>query len=195
MTDRYLVRRALVVDAPAIARVHVQAWRESYRGIVSPRTLDGLSVERRAIGHARRIAEPVDETPTYVAVEPGAGVVGFAVCGPGRAGPEGYEGEFHAIYLLDRAKGQGLGRRLMTRMAAWLVGHDFRSAFVLVLKDNHPARRFYERLGGELCYESPFSLDGEMLVEVGYGWRDLSRFLDAGPPPAASSLDLPPRDG
>lgn len=192
--DPYLIRRAFVVDAPSIAQVHVQAWRESYRGIVSARTLAGLSVPRWTASHAARIAQPVDEMPTYVAVDPGQGVVGFGICGAGRSGPEGYPGEFQAIYLLDAVKGKGLGRRLMARMARWLVGNGFNAAYVLVLKDNHPARAFYERLGGQLCYEAPFTLGGEPLVEVGYAWDDLASFPDPDPP-AARILPLPRRDG
>lgn len=46
---------------------------------------------------------------------------------------------------------------------------------VWVLKNN-PARGFYERLGGKYLYEKPIQIGAEELMEVAYGWRDLSRF-------------------
>lgn len=195
MTGRYLVRRALVVDAPTIARVHVDAWRESYSGIVSPRTLERLSVERRAMMHAQRIARADDDSATFVAVDPGRGAVGFGVCGTARSGPPGFPAEFHALYLVEAAKGQGLGRRLMRRMARWMTNRGHGSAFVLVLKENARARGFYEHLGGRLCHEAPFTIEGETLVEVGYAWDDLTPLLDGGPPPARYLLPVPRGDG
>ena len=50
---------------------------------------------------------------------------------------------------------------------------------VWVIAGNQPARRFYEQLGATLLAEQPFSWDGMDLVEVGYGWRDLSALATA----------------
>ena len=41
------IRVAGVADAAAIAAVHVEAWRETYVGIVPVQVLAGLSVDRR----------------------------------------------------------------------------------------------------------------------------------------------------
>ncbi|HET8726794.1 MAG TPA: GNAT family N-acetyltransferase [Alphaproteobacteria bacterium] len=194
MNERYLIRRALVVDAPEIARVHVQAWRESYRDILSARTLARLSVEQRRIVYSRHLADMGDSGAHFVVVEPGEGVVGFCSCGPRRSGRAEFAGEFYTVYLVDAAKRQGLGRRMMARMARWMVGQGFGSALVLVLKENHPARQFYEHLGGRLCFEAPFTLVDEPQIEVGYGWDDLSPFLDPEPP-SAHVLPLPRGDG
>jgi hypothetical protein len=49
------------------------------------------------------------------------------------------------------------------------------SLLVWVLATN-PARKFYERLGGQLVYETPTTIAGASLIEVGYGWMD-SRIL------------------
>ncbi|WP_262298683.1 hypothetical protein [Microvirga sesbaniae] len=40
-----LIRDAVEGDVDGIARVHVQAWRESYRDFLSPEALAGLSVD------------------------------------------------------------------------------------------------------------------------------------------------------
>jgi hypothetical protein len=51
------------------------------------------------------------------------------------------------------------------------------SLLIRVLKENVPARRFYEALGGQLVLEEQFEDRGAVLVRVGYGWRDASELL------------------
>ena len=45
---------------------------------------------------------------------------------------------------------------------------------VWVLEDNHGARRFYESLGGELVGRKTVVIGGADLVEVSYGWKDIT---------------------
>ena len=48
---------------------------------------------------------------------------------------------------------------------------------IRVLKENVPARRFYEALGGQLVLEEQFEDRGAVLVRVGYGWKEVSELL------------------
>src|SRR5580700_11026321 len=41
------LRKAELIDAPKIARVHVASWLETYKGILPDEMLAALSVERR----------------------------------------------------------------------------------------------------------------------------------------------------
>lgn len=50
------VRFATIDDAPAIASVHVEAWRHAYAGVLPQATLDGLSVDARARMWSQAIA-------------------------------------------------------------------------------------------------------------------------------------------
>lgn len=179
-----LIRPALVADAEAIAVVQVQSWQESYPGIVPAAVLGRLSVARRAAGIAARLADPTEPTATFVAAEAGGGVVGFGVCGPVRVGPAGYRGEIHALYLLDRVKRRGIGRRIMGRLAAWLATRELSPALVWVLAGNGAARAFYERLGGVPVGERLLEMDGASLPEACYGWPSLTPLLVGGPPAA-----------
>jgi hypothetical protein len=101
-----LVREA---DVEGITRVHVQAWRESYKDFLSPEALAGLSVEERMRMWQGAFAKPDQRARTLVA-ETGAGeIVGFASGGPIRSEMAellGTEAEIFAIYLLDRVKRQ-----------------------------------------------------------------------------------------
>ena len=166
-----LVRDAVEGDVEGIARVHVQGWRESYKDFLSPEALAGLSVEERMRMWQRAFAQPNPKARLLVAETDNGEIVGFARGAPIRgenADGLGTEAEIFAIYLLDRVKRQGIGRRLMRGVLDHLSQHGLRSVGLWVLKDNHTARRFYESLGGRPGAEQSFDLRGQMVVEVAY---------------------------
>ena len=158
-------------DIEGIAKVHVQGWRESYRDFLSPDALAGMSVEERMMMWQRAL-DRADPQAKLLVAETGEGeIVGFARGGPIRGkGPEllGTEAEIFVIYLLDRVKRQGVGRRLMSGVFDHLRSQGFRSVGLWVLKENLPARRLYEALGGMPGPEQSFDLRGQMVTEKAY---------------------------
>jgi ribosomal protein S18 acetylase RimI-like enzyme len=187
--DEIAIRRAQVGDAAAIATVHVAAWRETYAGLVPERMLSALSVEERT-GRWHRILtlpDPSMESAVFVAGSD-QGVVGFGSCGRQRVATlvaDGFTGEFSALYVLAAHQRRGIGRRLMVLMAQDLMARDLCGAALWVLRDNHPARAFYEALGAKVVGQRVETVGehvrGERRVraddelhEVAYGWPDLS---------------------
>ncbi|MFL5022398.1 MAG: GNAT family N-acetyltransferase [Microvirga sp.] len=166
-----LIREAVENDVEGIARVHVQGWRESYKDFLSPEALGGLSVEERMRMWQGAFTQPNPQARLLVA-ETGEGeIVGFACGGPiRREGVDvlGTDAEIFAIYLLDKVKRRGVGRRLMRGVLDHLAAQGFRSVGLWVLKENLLARRFYEALGGTPGAEQSFDLRGQMVVEVAY---------------------------
>jgi ribosomal protein S18 acetylase RimI-like enzyme len=165
------IRDAVEADVEGIATVHVQGWRESYKGFLTPEALAGLSVEERVQLWQRALAEREPRAKLLVAETDDGEIVGFIRGGPIRdkeAHRLGTEAEIFAIYLLDKVKRQGIGRGLMAGVFKHLAAHGFRSVGLWVLKDNLPARRFYEILGGTAGPEQSFDLRGQMVTEVAY---------------------------
>src|SRR5699024_7026136 len=104
------VRRATVRDAPGIAHVHVQAWREAYARQLPAEVLDALQEEPRA---KRWAAITEDElTDVYVA-EVGRRIVGWASAGDGREEEAPVSRELHGIYVLRDVYGTGAGQQLL----------------------------------------------------------------------------------
>ena len=175
MTGR--IRRARLDDAAAVAHVHVAGWRETYPGIVPARTLASMDVSSRTRYWAQVLDNKRNRTDIFVAEIPIDGedrVVGFGVNGPEQVGLRDYSGEFHALYVLKVGQGQGLGTRLMTTMAAALTLRGMTSCTVWALRDNWKARRFYEKMGGKLVSDRPLMFDGTQVMEVAYGWADVT---------------------
>jgi len=97
-------------------------------------------------------------TSKVVVAEDGADVVGFASGGRERAGEPGYEGELYAIYVLDTAQRRGFGRELVRASVDRLRELGLRDMIIWVLRDNRPARDFYERLGGIYVRSQPITI-------------------------------------
>jgi ribosomal protein S18 acetylase RimI-like enzyme len=165
------IRDGVGDDVEGIARAHVQGWRESYKDFLSPEALAGLSVEERVQLWQRALAEPEPRARLLVAEADDGEIVGFIRGGPIRGKGVnllGAEAEIYAVYLLDKVKRQGIGRRLMAGVFDHLAAHGLCSVGLWVLKDNLPARRFYETLGGTAGPEQSFDLRGQMVTEVAY---------------------------
>ena len=79
--------------------------------------------------------------------------------------------------MLPEYHRQGIGRQLTISVVKRLVDQDMDSLLIRVLRENAPARRFYEALGGQLVLEEQFEERGAVLVRVGYGRREVSVLL------------------
>jgi GNAT superfamily N-acetyltransferase len=184
--DGVTIRQAEPADAPALARLHVAAWRWAYAGLVPGGYLAALDPAPRETIWMRRLASDEGRGHVAVAVD-GDALVGFAAwgryhlddLGPADAGaappsgaalPSDAVGEVRALYLAQAYQGRGVGRALM----AWAVGHlaaeGYTEAKLWVLETNALARRFYERQGwapdgGHMVED----YDGLALPEVRYG--------------------------
>jgi L-amino acid N-acyltransferase YncA len=166
-----MIRPARYADAPAIARVHVESWRETYAGLIPQHYLDTLDVATRSERWVRRIA---DKRSTHVFVAECEGrVVGFASGGPPQQPELGFDGELFTLYLLRSHQGRGLGRSLFESVAATLRGEGRREMYCWVLRGND-TEAFYRHLGGERRQSKTVEL-GAPLVEDLFLWR-LSRF-------------------
>ena len=168
------IREAVSIDAGAIARVHVDTWRTTYAGILSAEFLAGLSYADREQMWKQALTADRPATCMLVAETDRGEIIGFAFGAPEREGNPQFRGELFAIYVLADQQRKGIGRRLFIAMVQHFRSGGIESMLLWALKDNHPARKFYEMLGGEYVEEKTITIGGTDLVEVAYGWRDLT---------------------
>ena len=167
-----IIREAALQDIPGIARVHVDSWQTTYRGIVPDVYLARLTYEQRTQRWHQVFSRAVEDKHfTYVAVHPSGEIVGFANGGMERSGDRIYTGELRALYLLQTHQRQGLGRQLMQIVAQRLHQLEVTSMLAWVFVDN-PACQFYAALGGKPVRQQVLDVSGTSLVEVAYGWQD-----------------------
>ncbi|MCA9907676.1 MAG: GNAT family N-acetyltransferase, partial [Anaerolineae bacterium] len=164
-------------DVAAIARVSVDTWRTTYRGIMPDAVLDTLSYEHNEANWHRVLQNPQSKSFVKVAVSDHNEVIGFAAAGPERTGDFGIQGEIYALYVRQSAQRAGLGRGLVIAAATKLMARGYASMLIWVLRDNQIGRAFYERIGGLQVAEREIAIAEVMLPEIGYGWRDLALSL------------------
>lgn len=172
-----IYRDATVEDAPAIARVNIDTWRTTYRGIMPDAALDALSYAHSQANWCRVLQNPQSRSFVKMVVDEHNGVVGFAAAGPERSGELDFEGEIYALYVRQSAQRTGLGRGLVMAAATKLMSQGYESMVIWVLRDNQSGRAFYERIGGLQVAEREIAIAEVMLPEIGYGWRDLASAL------------------
>jgi len=169
----YVIRRATLADAAALAQVHETTWRETYIGLMSEQMLDALTADARAEAWRRILSgETGYLSTTYVAERAGA-FVAFGSCGEQRNqdfAAAGYDGEFAAVYVLRTDQRRGVGKRLMGAMMSDLTDRGLAGYTLWVPRENIPARSLYEQLGGQLISERTDTRAQGTLVEVAYGW-------------------------
>lgn len=170
------IRIAQPEDCTAIARVHVESWRTTYREFVPMK--HHPSYDQRLRMWQQVLATSSREHITLVAINEQGQLVGFVDSGI-RTNHDGleYEVELTAIYLLEEAQRHGLGRHLVRAFAEQLLQVGHHSMLLWVFAQNHTACRFYESLGGIRIRTTQIPLGGASYEVVAYGWPDVSTLL------------------
>ncbi|MEM8914680.1 MAG: GNAT family N-acetyltransferase [Pseudomonadota bacterium] len=167
------VRQARMADVRALAALRLRTWRETYPAILPESVLTSMSLERQRVRFAQMVDSGSHELAVFCAEVDGT-IAAFGICGKARGGPKGFDGEVQELYVASDFYGIGIGRAMMAAMAIWLASRGFNSVFAAVLQQNHAARAFYRKLGGERCGEAPTAMGGAKLIQEAFGWRDLA---------------------
>ncbi|MBT5496349.1 MAG: GNAT family N-acetyltransferase [Alphaproteobacteria bacterium] len=160
------VRRAVPDDAAAIARIHVDTWRDTYAGILPDRVLLNMSTTREGGGWSGSVLRGES---VFVVQGSDDGIVGFGSCGPNRLRKLPCDGEVYTLYVAPGNQGHGFGKALMTRMLGELAESGQRKALVWVLREN-PARFFYQAMGGRHLAEQNERLWETFIPQIAYYW-------------------------
>lgn len=172
-----LVRKANVQDAPAIARIHVLSWQETYRGIIPQPYLDALDIEARTEDWTTHFKNE-NAFEIFVGIIDGE-ICGIAAGSRTREPETGFDGEILLLYVLQIAKGRGLGRLLLQYVCQNLLKNGISNTMLWVLKDN-PSRGFYEYFGGKEFSTKTALVGGIELMEIAYGWKDIRAIHTSG---------------
>lgn len=163
-----IVRRAGLSDAVRLSalanRSFIQTFVEDLDIPYPEADLGGFLAHANSLeSMERRIADPA--VAVWVAEAHGQ-LVGYAIAGPADLDFPGVQhgnGMLYRLYLLRNQHGQGLGRRLMDEVLAWLVAAYGPRPWLVVFSGNLRAQAFYARYG--------FEKVGEYDYPVGE-WKD-----------------------
>jgi GNAT superfamily N-acetyltransferase len=169
-------RKAKSNEAEAIATLHAQSWQVAYKGILSDAFLKDEVLDNRLKLWKKRFDNPQNNVFICVAVEEKV-LQGF-VCIYGND-DEQWGSLIDNLHVLPNLKGRGIGKELMQKAAMWASkNHPNVGLYLWVYEENHAARQFYEKMGGEnvetQLYENS---DGSSSNVIRYAWRNINRFI------------------
>jgi len=176
---QFQIRRAQSGDAAQIAQVHLESWKTTYPGIIPQAYIDSLKVEDGLQRWQQRIQEKTDHIFVAEQSQPEkdqSRIFGFISGGAIREPIGIYDGELHAIYLLQQNQNQGAGRALVRALAAALHAQGFKSMVVWALEEN-AAVEFYKHLGAAPVTRKSINIGGKDLPDLALGWSSIQLLL------------------
>lgn len=161
---RFEVRPATVLDADAVTTVHLQAWRETYTGIMPESVFVARESKReRRVEMWREIIgghSPFGDEKAYVAVVDHR-VVGWATASGGLDDDAPYPNQLDGLYVLMEMHGTGIGRALLEAAVGVEAG-----AYLWALDREIRAISFYRKMGFTPDgAKKDFTTDGASLPE------------------------------
>ncbi|MBM7622428.1 L-amino acid N-acyltransferase YncA [Bacillus tianshenii] len=164
-----IIRLAKKGDEASIARVHVDSWKTTYKGIVEDSYLETLSYDNRKSMWEKAIQAGHEKSCLFVAEVEGD-IVGFASAGPERTKKYKVDGELYAIYILKDFQKRGIGKALYSKVRECLIKNGYKSMLVWVLADN-PSRNFYLSLEPQEIDTENIQIGNQAYEEIAYGWN------------------------
>ncbi len=166
-----IIRPAHFGDEETLARVYVDTWKRTYRGLLRQSFLDALNYQDTTIQWVRTLEH--QDTTVFLAQDETQHVTGFVTAGREGTGRAGFSAEVYTLYVLPSAQRCGAGRRLLRAAADSLSSGGHRSLIIWVL-DGNPAAGFYRRMGGVQVACKSTQLAGDTYGEIAFGWLDIS---------------------
>ena len=162
-------------DADAIANLHIESWRSAYRGLLPDAFLDGPVVDDRVTLWRDRLNTDAPDRQLVLTAVSDDMLTGFVcvlldaepVLGP----------LFDNLHVKPALKGTGIGSLLFRAAREWVDQRaPAQPMHLWVLEGNLPARRFYDRHGGEVAeHRIRQVVPGLLAPELRYEWKPRDR--------------------
>lgn len=168
------IRKAKSDDAQGIAKVHVDSWRTTYKGIIPNDFLNNLSYEQRTELWKRNIAR--EDNYVVIAENNEGQIIGFADAWKRGNNVAENSGDLTSIYLLEKCQGRGVGKKLFKELFEYFKRKGYDKVFVEVLEENK-TRFFYEYYGANLVKTVQLKIGGKILNELIYEWNNVDEVI------------------
>lgn len=173
---KMIIRRPTEDDIKGIAKVNVDSWRTTYKGIVPDDFLTRMRYEDREVS-ARKTFESI-KTLQFIAENAEKEIVGYVHGGKNRFTDEypDFDAELYAIYILKKYQGQSIGSKLIQELAEELISQGFKGMIVQVLAENS-SKEFYQKAGATYLDTRELEISGKKLEELVYAWEDITKII------------------
>lgn len=173
MLNDIKIRQATLKDSFDIAKIHVDCWRTTYKGIVPDEKLENMSYDKSSEKWSTNLNLMTDTVSVILIADKKGKPVGFCSGGKKRKSSKrtaGYEGEIKAIYILKEYQNIGIGKKLFTLYEEIFRKNNIFSYIIWVLKEND-SKNFYKKLGGKLITTKTYEIGGKKLKGLCFGFK------------------------
>ena len=136
-----IIRQAAKDDIGQVAEILVEDWQKAYSGIVDDDYLDSMTVEQRYQIEIQRFQK-------YIVAVEGDEVLGYAW--NELSADDDADCEIIALYVRYAKRQGGIGKALFQSSVDIFKAAGKKKMVIWCLKDNSEARKFYEKMGGEV---------------------------------------------
>ena len=137
------IRKAVLKDAAEIANVHINSWKEVYKGLFPQSFLNEHHLFFKSRYKHWKMAVIDESQFTFVAQCENDGVVGFINGADGRDDELKNYGEVWCIYLLKKYHRQKIGFRLLKTFFDLQLKLGKKQGYLWIL-ENNPTTRFFK---------------------------------------------------
>ncbi len=155
------IRRCAPGDESALSIIGQATFLDTFAGVLSGKDILGHCVRQHSSEKYEAWLRGAASAVWIAEIEPGAAPVGYLVLTKPDlplADISPQDAEVKRIYLLNRFRGGGLGRRLMQEAEAHARSHGIRRLLLGVYSGNAAAISFYEKLGYRRVGERSFTV-------------------------------------
>ncbi len=165
-----MIRAAVAADIPDLARVHVDAWRQTYAGHVPDALLAPERVEFRARMWTAILAGGEGPYLALVATDDGGALAALGLFMPATEAPAGWDHEIRSLYLLRHVQRRGLGAKMLAQGRNWVRARGGCNLMAWALDANTGAQDFYHATGAVEIARRVVPAGTASLAEIGFGW-------------------------
>lgn len=174
------LRLATINDREVIVRLHCDSWEANFLAI-NPELVKarGDQYPRRFQQWTERLRD--EQLITFVALDENETIIGFGQGGAvldDRELPE-YDAELTLLYIAPNHKGQGIGKKLINKVAISLKELGKQSLVVVAWSINESAKAVYQHLGAEFVKEVKQTKDGFDNSQTIYVWENINTVIEA----------------
>lgn len=171
-------RVAGIDDLEAIVRLHLHVWRQAMRDLAPPTAYAALDEAYRTRQWTGMLSEQAADTLWLLAELDGKTVGVGGACAPSHPS-FGARGEIRFLYVDQTIHRRGVGRGLLSRLAAHLVARGYQGVALSVVEGNAPALAFYAALGGKAIGTHTYPSTIWPSTDVVIAWDDARQLAAA----------------
>ncbi len=170
------IRIARVADAIAIADLHTESWRNTYKNVLTKDYLRDIVPQERKSIWQKRLNSPKDNQYVLVAESNGT-VIGFACAFVDEHTDWG--SYLENLHINRDYQSKGIGKALLLKVAQFCNKKATRKGLcLLVNQDNTDAQKFYLHLGANNAQTSIWNApDGSVVPTYWFLWDNLDDLI------------------